>query len=1212
MKSNMKTNRVVSVLGAISCSILCFTGNSFAVGLSNEPRIGEHFKVIPAANGTNEITLVANGLNYQDTNGNWIESIPIVQNFSSGIVCTGASYQVILATNLNSYGSVDLELPADPATGVRGRMLSHPLGIAFYDPDSGATVLLAQLKDCSAQIVSNKVIFADAFAGSNGIQGAISYTYGVGHFHQDVTLTARPSVTPADFGMGPNARLEVLTEFEQSPEPVVTENTVSAGTSSTLSATTAQAAAEPVLNDQTLDYGTMQMGRGRAFSTPAASPLNALMVTKQLVSVENRNFLTEDVPWDKAAEALQNLPSSSDGTNNSPPQASSRHTMPRQQMIAQLSAHRPATNVKTAKSFKERLAAMQRLAPPKLASLNPQLLGAPKHSDGGPGAPKRSDGGSTLNSQFSTLNSPSGFVMDYELVQTCDYYTFQSGHTYLIGDYVQLGSGEIQSGAVIKFSGGDLEILWAISCPSSDPKAVLTDMNDNSVGAGIPGSVGHFTTCQYYCALNLEQLDAEGYWWPYVQNLDIRYANIGVNPPSIEGNGCYVFDCWFFDCSYGIAGGPDSIILSGCDFCQVNTPYPSDMDPYYLNDITYCSVDRNGNGLADSWEFQYFASLTHLGSELDASGHTLLYDYQHFSNFPSIAISAPANNSSITTTRVNVTGTFVEPFLKQITVNGVTAFINGNSFEALNVPLKPGANTVIATIEESSVAGIFNNIAQTTATASITVNGSSTPVDPVQLTATPLAGFAPLSVSFQITANAPGAFQQVLYDFNGDGVTDQTANNLNSISHTYSDAGEYFPVVTVVTSSGRSSSPGGWSSGDPNRLRINVQTPPVLQSASTISVTDPVDLKTTASGNLYVLSGSTATIREYDSGGNLIRSLAGIGTSPSGLDVDSAGNVYVAVTGDNQVLKFSPATSSFQLDTTFGTNGRIGKSDKSLGLGNGEFNSPFDIAVSPDGSELTVSDSGNDRIQQFSISGAFRGSFGQQGNAIGQFNTPKGLAYDNGYLYVVDSINNRIALAVSGIIVGTSGAGGSDFGQFQGAVNLGVGSRGIYVADSGNNRVQVFSPITGPKDSLTPFALRGALSTEIGLNHPKAVAAVSSPATEVLYIADTGNDRVLLVTLPLDDVTPVWNNMKQALLSGNVNGASQYFSKTSSDKYKQAFLSMPQTALNTIVSQIPALTPVEIKSDTAEYRFDRTIRGVILTFPVDFAKENGVWKIIEF
>jgi hypothetical protein len=178
-------------------------------------------------------------------------------------------------------------------------------------------------------------------------------------------------------------------------------------------------------------------------------------------------------------------------------------------------------------------------------------------------------------------------------------------------------------------------------------------------------------------------------------------------------------------------------------------------------------------------------------------------DYQLDSVLPQVAVSAPADNSSFSTTRVNVTGTFDDSYLKQITVNGVSAFINGTSFEALNVPLANGANTITATIED---------LTGKTGTASITVSGSATPMDPAQLTATPVAGFAPLIVSFQVTANAPGTFQQVLYDFDGDGTIDQTANNLNAVSHTYSTPGEYFPAVTVVTSAGRFSSIGGWSS----------------------------------------------------------------------------------------------------------------------------------------------------------------------------------------------------------------------------------------------------------------------------------------------------------------------------------------------------------------------------------------------------------------
>jgi hypothetical protein len=89
-------------------------------------------------------------------------------------------------------------------------------------------------------------------------------------------------------------------------------------------------------------------------------------------------------------------------------------------------------------------------------------------------------------------------------------------------------------------------------------------------------------------------------------------------------------------------------------------------------------------------------------------------DYQLDSVLPTVSITAPANNSTRGTTRVNVTGTFSDAYLKQITVNGIEAFISGNTFEALNVPLGSGANTIVATIED---------LVSQTNTASITVNG---------------------------------------------------------------------------------------------------------------------------------------------------------------------------------------------------------------------------------------------------------------------------------------------------------------------------------------------------------------------------------------------------------------------------------------------------------------------------------------------------------
>lgn len=315
------------------------------------------------------------------------------------------------------------------------------------------------------------------------------------------------------------------------------------------------------------------------------------------------------------------------------------------------------------------------------------------------------------------------------------------------------------------------------------------------------------------------------------------------------------------------------------------------------------------------------------------------------------------------------------------------------------------------------------------------------------------------------------------------------------------------------------------------------------------------------------------------------------------------------MTGNNQVWKFNPTASSFTPDTTFGNAGEVAG-----------FNVPFDVAVSPDGGTLSVSDSGNNQIQQFSsTTGAYISSFGTSGSAVGQFNAPKGLAYDSiGYLYIVDSGNNRVALALSGTVISAGGTTGPGFGQLQSPVNLGVGSRGVYVADTGNNRVQSFSAITsGGGGMATPFDFRLAISTELGLSQPNAVAPVDDLLTEKIYIADTSNNRIILVTIPNsepDELQAVWNNMVSHVNSGDFVGAGSYFSVASSDNYLQVFQAVGSANAISAINEAGTLNPVYIYDNRAEYYFTSTgiISGQTIGFPVEFDKENGIWKILEF
>lgn len=575
---------------------------------------------------------------------------------------------------------------------------------------------------------------------------------------------------------------------------------------------------------------------------------------------------------------------------------------------------------------------------------------------------------------------------------------------------------------------------------------------------------------------------------------------------------------------------------------------------------------------------------------------------------PIISIIEPTNNSSINAMWVDLHGRITGKNIKRIQVGGMWASMKGDIFEAPTVFLMPGTNLVTVMAVNAS-----GNVSSNTIIIMGPTSTNTAQTFPVTLDATPPGGFAPLAVTFTVQAHVPGVIQKVVYHFDEDGTPDEVATDLHPVKHVYKNSREYSPVVTVQTSVGRFSSLGaiaGLFFGGASL--VDVEQRPVL--TSTIKITNPVAVKWTAKSNLYVLSGSAEIITEFDSRGKIVRSKKGIGPKPSGIDVDGDGNVYVAVTGNNQVWKFKTTADSFEADTSFGNGGFIGKKDGSSGTNANEFNAPYDIALSRDGQSITVSDTGNRRILQFGLKNP--ASPGQEIQTGGQIAQPKGLSHDEIgiYLMVADSENNRIALADSDFMfVGTSGTNGEALGQFSEPTHIAANKRALYVADTGNNRIQVFSHVHGGEGhSPMPLSPRVAIGSELGLKQPMGVCAVDDFLEEKFYIADTGNNRVLLVKLPTDNPEAVWKDMKARLKAGDVEGAMSDFSVNSRDKYEAAFMALSKDELLSVVKDMGELKPSTIERDSAEYYFESLVEGRTITFPVEFDKENGAWKIMEY
>jgi len=101
------------------------------------------------------------------------------------------------------------------------------------------------------------------------------------------------------------------------------------------------------------------------------------------------------------------------------------------------------------------------------------------------------------------------------------------------------------------------------------------------------------------------------------------------------------------------------------------------------------------------------------------------------------------------------------------------------------------------------------------------------------------------------------------------------------------------------------------------------------------------------------------------------------------------------------------------------------------------------------------------RVQYFTASGSFLGKWGWGGSGNGQFNTPYGIAVANdGTVFVADNAHHRIQyFTASGSFLGKWGTRGSGNGEFAWPRDVAISKTGAraYVADYNNHRIQYFN-----------------------------------------------------------------------------------------------------------------------------------------------------------
>ena len=162
------------------------------------------------------------------------------------------------------------------------------------------------------------------------------------------------------------------------------------------------------------------------------------------------------------------------------------------------------------------------------------------------------------------------------------------------------------------------------------------------------------------------------------------------------------------------------------------------------------------------------------------------------------------------------------------------------------------------------------------------------------------------------------------------------------------------------------------------------------------------------------------------------------------VDVGPNGEVIVVDHSNNSVVVFNDKLNMLRM---------IGQ-----GSGDSRLIEPDGVAVTDN--VIAVSDYGNHQVKKYSLQGEFLAVIGCKGDERGQFNKPRGLAFDSKKkLYVVDKGNHRVQVfQQDNKFTDTFGSRGLNPGQFQCPVMIAIDHNNkIFVTDCDADCIHLFN-----------------------------------------------------------------------------------------------------------------------------------------------------------
>ncbi|MBI3885014.1 MAG: matrixin family metalloprotease [Opitutae bacterium] len=274
-------------------------------------------------------------------------------------------------------------------------------------------------------------------------------------------------------------------------------------------------------------------------------------------------------------------------------------------------------------------------------------------------------------------------------------------------------------------------------------------------------------------------------------------------------------------------------------------------------------------------------------------------------------------------------------------------------------------------------------------------------------------------------------------------------------------------ISTALQITTLAGSPGltGTTDGTGTTARFNLPNGLVAASDGSLSVSDTANAtirRVSAAGAVTTLAGSASVRGNADGTGT-----AATFNAPVGIAADAAGNLYVADSMNHTVRK---VTTGGVVTTFAGTAGSAGSADGTGAAA--RFNQPTGLAVDTSGN-VYVADTTNNTLRKITAAGAvstLAGVAGVSGSTDGTgsaalFNRPGGLAIDSGgNIYLADTGNSTVrkitpagavtTLAGLPTVAGLRDGTGSDvfFNQPE-ALALDT-SGNVYVADTGNATIR--------------------------------------------------------------------------------------------------------------------------------------------------------------